>query len=128
MSNLSALAGKEERHNLQKWVSPPDSFVNYDVACDAHHKGTADWCTQGNTFNRWSESGSLLWICGKCAYIPQLLCHSLLTTSWFIAGSGKSVLRCVTPNSILIRLIHLTSSVIIRDMKTKTNHLQNPKR
>ena len=72
---LSALAGNEARHELQKWISSPDSSANYDAACDAHHEGTVAWCTQGNTFTRWAESGSLLWVHGKRTYILQPMYH-----------------------------------------------------
>jgi hypothetical protein len=84
MSKLNTLAGNEARHNLQKWISPPDLSGNYDAACDSHHEGTVAWCTQGDTFNRWSESGSLLWIHGKRIYVLQAsVSLSLLTTSWY---------------------------------------------
>ncbi|KAH9055823.1 hypothetical protein EDB83DRAFT_2225148, partial [Lactarius deliciosus] len=59
-----------------QWISAPDPSVNYNVACDAHHEGTAAWCSQGDTFADWKASGSLLWIHGK-------------------PGSGKSVLSSV---------------------------------
>ena len=67
----SALTGNEAQHELQKWFSP-DSPVNYDAAYDAHHEGTVAWCTQGNTFTRWTESGSLLWLHGKRTIIFNL--------------------------------------------------------
>ena len=78
MSNLSALAEseiKEGQYELQQWISPPDFSVNYDTVYDAHQEGTVAWCTQGNTFARWTESGSLLWIHAKCTYTFQPPCH-----------------------------------------------------
>jgi hypothetical protein len=79
MSHLSALSGNELRQELQQWISPPDPSVNYDTACDAYHGGTVAWCTKGNTFNRWSESGSLLWIHGRRTYPSISVSLSLLT-------------------------------------------------
>ncbi|KAH8999579.1 hypothetical protein EDB86DRAFT_2755336, partial [Lactarius hatsudake] len=66
----------ELRTKLQKWIAPPDPSVNYNTASDAHHEGTAAWCTKGNTLADWKTSGSLLWIHGK-------------------PGSGKSILSTV---------------------------------
>ncbi|KAH9015402.1 hypothetical protein EDB85DRAFT_2295638 [Lactarius pseudohatsudake] len=61
------------RKDLRKWVTPLDPSVNYNTASGAHHEGTAEWCTKGNTLANWRASGSLLWIHGK-------------------PGSGKSIL------------------------------------
>ncbi|KAI9441063.1 hypothetical protein BJY52DRAFT_1378164 [Lactarius psammicola] len=73
---VSDLHRRGVRQDLQDWISPPDPSINYVTACDAHHKNTATWCTQGNTFADWKASGSLLWIHGK-------------------PGSGKSILSSV---------------------------------
>ena len=94
--SLTSLTGNELRKDLRKWIAPPDPSVNYNTACAAHHEGTAVWCTKGNTVAVWKTSGSLLRIHGKRRYpitVPVLLS---LTTPGLIAGSGKSILRCVT--------------------------------
>ncbi|KAH8977714.1 hypothetical protein EDB92DRAFT_1808292, partial [Lactarius akahatsu] len=62
---LTSLTGNELRQNLRKWIVPPDPSANYNTASDAHHEGTAAWCTNGNTLANWKTSGSLLWIHGK---------------------------------------------------------------
>ncbi|KAH8980461.1 hypothetical protein EDB92DRAFT_1820544 [Lactarius akahatsu] len=62
-----------KENDLRKWIAPPDPSVNYNTASDAHHEGTAAWCTKGDTLVNWKTSGSLLWIHGK-------------------PGSGKSIL------------------------------------
>ena len=49
--------------------------VNHDTACDGHQGGIVTWCTQGDTFTRLTESGSLLWIHWKTTYILQPLRH-----------------------------------------------------
>ena len=63
------LTGNELRKDLRKWIAPPDPSVNFNTASDAHHEGTAAWCTKGNTVADWKISGSLLWIHGKRTYL-----------------------------------------------------------
>ncbi|KAN0138147.1 hypothetical protein V8E53_004036 [Lactarius tabidus] len=61
---------------LRQWIDPPDRSSNFYAASDAHHEGTAAWCTEGKIFSKWMASGSLLWIHGK-------------------PGSGKTILSSV---------------------------------
>lgn len=69
---------REERRVLEDWIAPPDISVNYNAACDAHHEGTASWCTEDTegtkgVFAEWKKaSGSLLWIHGKRTYPATL--------------------------------------------------------
>ena len=62
------LTGNELRKDLRKWIAPPDPSVNFNTASDAHHEGTAVWCTKGITVADWKKSGTLLWIHGKRTY------------------------------------------------------------
>jgi hypothetical protein len=94
--SVTFLTGNESRKDLRKWIAPPDPSVNYNAASGAHHEGTAAWCTEGNTLADWKASGSLLWIHGKRTYSITILILLPLTVSGFVAGSGKSILRCVT--------------------------------
>ena len=57
--------GDQIRRDLRNWLSPPDPSVNYNIASDAHHEGTALWFTESNVFKNWKECGSFLWIHGK---------------------------------------------------------------
>ena len=57
--------GKQIRQDLRRWLSPPDSSINHNLARKAHYKGTASWFFQGGIFNKWKSSPSLLWIHGK---------------------------------------------------------------
>jgi hypothetical protein len=81
------------------------------------------WFIQGNTFNEWKKNGCLLWIYGSRAFLPSCLFmalhgRSLLSWSYFAAGSGKSVLWCVAPSCISHRILKFqTSSTIIEDIK-----------
>lgn len=63
--SLHVFAGSQLRENLRRWLSPPDSSANYNMACDAHHKGTAEWFIRGSIFKEWKSTGSLLWVHGK---------------------------------------------------------------
>jgi len=60
--------------DIQSWLSPPDSWKNYNIACDSRHTGTARWFLEGNVFSEWKVSGtsSLLWINGKRARSSSL--------------------------------------------------------
>ena len=68
----TSLTGNELRKDLRKWIAPPDPSVNYNTASDAHHEGTAAWCTKGNTLAVWEASGSLLWIHGKRTHLVSV--------------------------------------------------------
>ena len=68
------LTGNQLRQDLHRWLAPPDPSTNHNIACNAHHKGTATWFFEGSTYKDWKSTGSesLLWIHGKRA----LLFHS----------------------------------------------------
>jgi hypothetical protein len=59
------LTGRHLRESLRKWQSPPDPSINHNVACNLQHEGTAEWFCDGNTFEEWKITGSLLWVHGK---------------------------------------------------------------
>jgi hypothetical protein len=69
------LTGNQLRQELHRWLAPPDPSTNHNIACNAHHKGTATWFFEGSTYKNWKSTGSesLLWIHGKRAL---LLFHS----------------------------------------------------
>lgn len=54
-----------------EWLSPADPFLNYNVARNARLEGTLVWFTQSSLFRDWKDSGSLLWIHGKCMRSTQ---------------------------------------------------------
>jgi hypothetical protein len=57
--------GNRLRDDLLRWLSPPDSSTNHNIAYKAHHDGTAEWFFRGSTFSQWKSNGSFLWIHGK---------------------------------------------------------------
>ena len=96
--------------------------VNHDTACDGHQGGIVTWCTQGDTFTRLTESGSLLWIHGN---IPISFNHWVIIAANRLSNKflvlllalGKAFVGPLLLVSCLpIKLIYFTSSVIIRDV------------
>jgi hypothetical protein len=67
----SVLIGDHLRQDLRGWISPPDPSTNHNIACRAHHKGTATWFFQGSIYNEWKSTPSLLWIHGKRKFLYQ---------------------------------------------------------
>jgi hypothetical protein len=63
------LTGNQLRQDIRGWLSPPDPSTNHNIACNAHHEGTATWFFKGRTYKEWKSTGSdsLLWIHGKRA-------------------------------------------------------------
>jgi hypothetical protein len=59
------------RQDLRRWLSPPDPSTNHNIACNAHHTGTATWFFEGRTYKEWKStaSESPLWIHGKRALL-----------------------------------------------------------
>ena len=64
--------GDQSRRDAVEWLSPPDPSINYNIARDTHHKGTALWFTESSVFRDWKNSGSLLWINGKRTFLSSL--------------------------------------------------------
>ena len=70
------LTGDQLQQNLRRWLSPQDPSTNHNIACNAHHKGTANWFFEGKTYKEWKSTGSesLLWVHGKrvpCPILPS---------------------------------------------------------
>ena len=76
---LDIVAGSQLRACVWEWLSPPDPSTNHNIACGAHHKGTAAWFFQGSVFTEWKSAGSLLWIHGKRMFVYSF---RLYTISW----------------------------------------------
>ena len=94
------ITGNQLRDSLLRWLSPPDPSTNYNIACKAHHNGTAEWFSRGSIFSQWKSTGSFLWIHGKRAsHLTFTMCESSDRLMFLvsIAGSGKSVLWFASP-------------------------------
>jgi murein tripeptide amidase MpaA len=65
MCGLTIHAENQVRQDLRTWLSPPDPSTNHNVACNAHHEGTATWFFQGSIFEEWKSTSSLIWLYGK---------------------------------------------------------------
>jgi hypothetical protein len=112
------ITGKQMRQDLHSWLSPPDSSTNHNIACNAHHDGTATWFFKGSMFEEWRSTPSLLWIHGK-RKLPSLFTAQHLSVLYSVAGSGKSVLWLVASPWLSKWLAEVTiSSGIIEDIKS----------
>ena len=60
------------RANIRKWLSPPDSSTNHNIARGSQHEGTTTWLFEGGTYEKWKSTPSLLWIHGKRVFFPFL--------------------------------------------------------
>ncbi|KAH9034816.1 hypothetical protein EDB85DRAFT_959522 [Lactarius pseudohatsudake] len=82
MQQVATNMNKSQRDQLQdksrNWLSPADPSTNYNIACKAHHDGTATWFIQGATFSEWEVTGSLLWIHGRPGSGKSILCSSII--------------------------------------------------
>ncbi|KAH9055838.1 hypothetical protein EDB83DRAFT_2265301 [Lactarius deliciosus] len=92
INQVSNLNRNELRKDLRKWIAPPDPSVNYNTASDAHHKGTAAWCTKGSTFADWKASGSLLWVHGKPGSGKSILSSAVIRDIKSISNAGSAFL------------------------------------
>ena len=63
------LQGDQRQEDFRRWLYTPDSWVNHNIAREAHHHGTATWFTQSEIMNNWKTTGSLMWIHGLRSYI-----------------------------------------------------------
>ena len=93
-STGDTFTGDQSSQRAVKWLSSPDPSMNYNIARDTQHKGTAVWFIESSTFKEWKETGCLLWIQGNRMFLFYLCLRSGQWTD-SIAGSGKSVLTCV---------------------------------
>ncbi|KAI0294601.1 hypothetical protein B0F90DRAFT_1756498 [Multifurca ochricompacta] len=80
-NSIDNLKWNQMRDNIRKWLSHPDPSINHNIACDAHHKGTAEWFFQGSAFNEWKSTGSLLWVHGKRTSSPPVVIRPLMTST-----------------------------------------------
>jgi hypothetical protein len=91
------LTGSQLRQDLRRWLSPTDPSTSQNIACNAHHKGTATWFFEGRTYKEWKSTGSesLLWVHGKRTSRSTTRRRGAAYSNnidSFVAGSGKSIL------------------------------------
>jgi hypothetical protein len=101
---LNILTGQNLRRALRGWLSTPDSSVNYKTALELHLEGTTTWFTEDKSFSEWKDpnykkSGSLLLVYGRRTLYRPLHPALFLTDVLLIAGTGKTVLTCVSSKS-----------------------------
>ncbi|KAI9439161.1 hypothetical protein H4582DRAFT_1877688, partial [Lactarius indigo] len=74
----TVINGGQMRESLRKWQSPSNPSTNHNIACDIQHEGTAEWFCDGNIFEEWMITGSLLWVHGKPGSGKSVLCSSII--------------------------------------------------
>jgi hypothetical protein len=70
--------GKNFLRDLKAWLAPPEPSTNYKLGIHAYHKGTTTWFIEGNIFQEWDSTGSILWVHGKRTYFRRNLYLSLM--------------------------------------------------
>ncbi|KAH8994000.1 hypothetical protein EDB92DRAFT_1852164 [Lactarius akahatsu] len=92
MQQIASNMNKSQRDQLhdksRQWLSPADPSSNYNIACKAHHDGTATWFIQGTTFRKWEVTGSLLWIHGRPGSGKSILCSSIIRQVTRLCDAG----------------------------------------
>ncbi|KAH9083695.1 hypothetical protein EDB83DRAFT_2669650 [Lactarius deliciosus] len=96
MQKIARNMNKFQRDQLQdksrNWLSPADPSTNYNIACKAHHDGTAMWFFQGTTFREWEVTGSLLWIHGRPGSGKSILCSSIIRQVMRLRDAGLALM------------------------------------
>ncbi|KAI0290287.1 hypothetical protein BC826DRAFT_1187375 [Russula brevipes] len=89
-NDVDQLKRNQLRENLRRWLSPSDPSTNHNIACGAHHDGTASWFFQGSVFKRWKSTGSLLWIHGKPGSGKSILCSTIIEDISVMCRAGQA--------------------------------------
>jgi hypothetical protein len=92
--------------------------MSHTIAPTAHHKSTAGWFFQGDSFNKWKSTPSVLWIDGK----RMLFSYSTTPSDRHLPCSGLrencSLVSC-SPSSLSVSTNSSTrsSSLIVKHVK-----------
>jgi hypothetical protein len=98
------LAGDNLEKDIRIWLSPPESWKDYNIARKLRHSGSATWFVQGNTFSEWKRSeapSSLLWVHGKRKLTPRIYALPETEIEFYPSRSGfwkERTLVCETPD------------------------------
>ncbi|KAH9013414.1 hypothetical protein EDB85DRAFT_967604 [Lactarius pseudohatsudake] len=90
--NLNKSQRDQLHDKSRQWLSPADPSTNYNIACKAHHDGTATWFIQGTTFREWQVAGSLLWIHGRPGSGKSILCYSIIRQVTRLCDAGLALM------------------------------------
>lgn len=107
-AETKAASGEQHQQDAQRWLFAPDPSINHNAICDVQHHGTATWLIQGDIYQEWKRTGSLLWIYGK-RNVPFALPVTLADNP--VAGSGKSVLWCVAARLNFRQVPHIVNQL-----------------
>ncbi|KAF8493423.1 hypothetical protein F5888DRAFT_1908675 [Russula emetica] len=86
------LTENQLRQDLRRWLSPQDPSTNHNIACNAHHKGTATWFFERRTYKEWKSTGSesLLWVHGKPGSGKSILCSTIIEDVKAMCNAGQA--------------------------------------
>ena len=103
------------RQVILQWLTPPDTSLNYNIACKVHQEGTSAWFFESSKFKEWELIGSLLWIHGiRTSLFLIFHCSAPDGLPVCVAGSGKSILWFViSPHSSTKMGTHIDQSTAI---------------
>ncbi|KAF8495948.1 hypothetical protein F5888DRAFT_512217 [Russula emetica] len=89
---VDQMKGNQLRQDLRRWLSPPDPSTNHNIACNAHHEGTATWFFRGSIYQDWKSTSSepLLWIYGKPGSGKTILCSSIIQDMKVMCDAGQA--------------------------------------
>ncbi|KAN0136267.1 hypothetical protein V8E53_005872 [Lactarius tabidus] len=76
--------------DLKAWLSPSEPSTNYKLGIHAYHKGTTTWFLEGNVFQEWDSTGSLLWIHGKPGSGKSILCSAIIQRILALSDGGRA--------------------------------------
>ena len=120
------VTGNQLRHDLHKWLSPPDPSTSHNVACSAHHEGTATWFFNGRTYKEWksesSGSDSLLWIHGKRAPLSHSTARHHIITSLIYSWLRQEHTLVRRPFAVLSKI---TEPVVVFQFLDHSRHRGN---
>ncbi|KAF7983536.1 hypothetical protein HWV62_21098 [Athelia sp. TMB] len=55
----------DSEEKIERWISAPDTSLNYKAAREKHQEGTGSWLIEGSTFKEWKDCpDSILWLRG----------------------------------------------------------------
>ncbi|KAF7970476.1 hypothetical protein HWV62_23831, partial [Athelia sp. TMB] len=70
-----ALIIPDSEEKIEKWISAPDTSLNYKTAREKHQQGTGSWLVEEFAFKEWKElPDSILWLHGGPGCGKTILC------------------------------------------------------
>ncbi|KAF7983531.1 hypothetical protein HWV62_21088 [Athelia sp. TMB] len=69
----------DSEEKIERWISAPDTSLNYKTAREKHQEGTGSWLIEGSAFKEWKDCpDSILWLRGGPGCGKTILCSSAI--------------------------------------------------